>query len=209
MKPQFTNPALSAGMWFCTTTVGKKDDFWGKAMASSIRRFEVLKSKDRHAFYTHAGIVAKPGGTTFEARWRYGLYHIDDYIGSPILIGRVVGMTEPAFFRGMSSRYCLDLSLIRLIGRRYPVRVLLAMTIPGMAHFRPTGYPVCSECCAIHGIQSRIGNLPRQIGEWKNQTPDDIADMIHKWDAFEVYWEGVWPGIKRFNEIQIYKGETG
>lgn len=192
------SPLIEPGMYFCSTSIGE-DRWFSKLISSSIRRFEKMKSSDGSAFYTHAGIITGMAGKTFEARSRYGFYNIDDYKGGPILIGKARGMSLKRFSDGMITIYQGDRSLMSLDGKMYPYHVLLMMAVPMMAYIRPSGKPVCSECVAIHMMNSRIGSLAEQVGQWKNQTPDSIADMIKKWDLFDVVYEGEWPGLKKFN----------
>lgn len=176
---------LRPGDFFCTTSVGVGAGIKARLLCSAIRKMERLHSKDGQAFYTHCGIITSAMGTTFEARWTYGHYHIDDYFDGPVLIGRWVNMTPAAFDRGWAK-------VLRYHGKSYPLWRLPMFLFPLLPKISLTRLPVCSELDCMFGLYAGID----EIGGWRSQMPSDVADMIKKWDAFDVVYEGAqWPGV--------------
>lgn len=178
---------LRPGDIFCSTSIGNGDQWRHKLLASAIRKFSAMRADDGQAFYTHSGNILNQYGDTFEARWQYGIYSLNDYIGSPLLIGRPVSMSERAHYQGL-------LKILKYNGRSYPFMRLLLFVLPGrfFTDISITGLPVCSELVCMKNLGSGI----RAIGKWQGQTPDNVADQIKKWDAFKVIYEGPnWPGI--------------
>jgi hypothetical protein len=175
---------LKPGDIFCSTTVGAGADWKSRMLAAAIRKREEIGSMDGQAFYTHAGIVMHENGRTYEARWTYDFFHMDDYYQGPVLIGRPRIESQGDLGRGLNA-------VIKYHGRGYPFWRLAMFLVPGMTKISLTKLPVCSELVCMFAIAAGI----EEVGQWKGQNPDHVADMIKKWDAFDVIYEGNWPGV--------------
>ena len=184
---------LRPGDVFCTTSVGAGADWKSRLLCSSIRKIEKTQSSDGQAFYTHAGFITAKNGTTFEARWKYGFYHMDDYCGGAVLIGRPKVIPAFDLWPHQSEAYGRGWAAVaRYRGRNYPLWRLLMFMAPGLPSISITKLPVCSELVCMFLIAAGV----TEIGKWKGRNPDDVADMIKKWHAFDVIYEGDnWPDL--------------
>lgn len=160
--------------------------FGSSALGRAIRFFERFNATDNEAEYSHAGIILDASGTTFEALLtvkRQNLFK--DYAGQKVLIGRHVRMDEETFARCMAS-------VIPFEGRWYPVWRLPLHIIPPLAKHVSSGrFLVCSEL--VFRFIAAMGREKTSVKFYKGVTPDYIADAIHRWDEFEVVYEGVLP----------------
>lgn len=164
---------LQRGDVFCT----KNPMMLGRA----IMAIETVWSKDNNAAYSHSGIVTDPDGTTLEALWRIKGNDLNAYAGQNVIILRWDGMTEDAYWKGMDA-------ISGDVGRFYPFWRLPLFIIPPLAkYFDPTNVPVCSELACKFWIGAGFA----AIGDWRGQTPEDVADLF-KWKDVSTVSQGVW-----------------
>jgi hypothetical protein len=171
LKPGFLEPG--------DIFVVKVDSWFGKA----INFFQKIWAKDNESTYSHAGIILDPDGTTFEALEtikRQNLF--TDYAGKRVRIGRYVKMNQTKFFKGWAMIQHYE-------GKAYPVWRLVFHIIPPVAKFVRSIFGVCSEVVGRFLCGVGIVNV------WSGLNPDDIADMIKRWDDFDVVYEGTVPEV--------------
>lgn len=164
---------LQPGDIFCT-----RNPMW---LGRAISTVEKWQSKDNNAEYSHAGIITNPTGATVEALWTIKKSTLSPYAKDKILLGRWDGMDQPSFLKGM-------LGINKHMGDAYPFWRLIFHLIPGAAKHISTGnFAVCSELTCKFLLSAGCA----EIGDWKGWNPDDVADMIKKWKAFSIIYEGV------------------
>ena len=199
---------LEPGMKFCSTSVGTDGGVFESALARLIIWGQVSHSKDKKAEYTHVGHIENSDGATWEARLYYGEYHIDDYIGSKVLIGISRDMTPEAYKKGMTHQYRrfpFKRTLYGLNGKLYPIVSLVLMVFKWLSALRGfSGKPVCSEAAFINEMFAGRPDIKEMINTYKNRTPDDMADAIKNWRVFEVVYEGIWPGMEHIRHLNSY-----
>ena len=165
---------LRPGDFFCV----ENPAFLGRA----ILLIERFWAKDNEARFSHAGIVIDTAGGTIEALWRIRPGRIDQYAGKNIIVGRWKPMTPERFQKGLDS-------VQDDIGRFYPFWRLPLFLIPGAAKWISIGkFTVCSELVC----KFLLGAGFREVGGWKGQEPDDVADMIERWRSVELVFQGIW-----------------
>ena len=130
-------------------------------------------SSDNQARYSHAGIIIGRPGITFEALWtnkKQDLFKA--YAGEEVLIGWHDDMTLERFKAGWDRIKGSE-------GNIYPLWRIVFHVIPPLAKYLCSGnFKVCSE---------RTGEFIDGTGIypdgyfWKGKTPDNLADMIHRW----------------------------
>lgn len=166
---------LEPGDYFCTHT-----DSW---IATGINIFQKLYSPDEAAKYNHAGIITSPGGDTFEAKKTINNYHLDEYIGTEIVIFRLDD-AGPALVKNIIHQLRLDHE-----GVIYPAwRIVFHVLGPWVA--RKIGFGkrwlVCSELVAkflfLMGFRHE---------SFRGTTPDRISDEGHRWKGVTAIGEGV------------------
>ena len=75
-------------------------------------------------------------------------------------------------------------------GQLYPFWRLGFHLLPPLAKYISTGgFPVCSELVVQKEILAGVKDWGAR---WQGKNPDSVADAIHKWDAYDVVWEGIW-----------------
>ena len=168
------NIQLEPGMFFVTRNP--------MALGRAIMAIERVWAKDNEATYSHAGIVTDPEGTTLEALWRIQGNSLDAYKGERVMIGRWTGMNEATYWKGIDA-------IKEHVGQIYPFWRLPLFLVPIMAKYVSLGrFAVCSELTT----KFLLGAGFASIGEWRNQTPDDVAELIDRdRDVIKVF-EGVW-----------------
>ncbi len=179
---------IKSGDYFC---VSAPDDaeFLSKFLAHGIRLFTAMGSKDDEAKYSHAGIILDEEGNTFEALTTYKVGNLNNYVGSPIIIGRHFDMTDE--IANASS----EKIMVKFAGKMYPFIRLGLFLIPLAAKFLHFAKPVCSELCFLHMKHS---NLRRNIhGDeiidfYWSITPDYMADFMKNSNVFNIVYEGIW-----------------
>ena len=151
------------------------------ALGRAINWFQKFWSTDNESMYSHAGIILNEHGDTFESLWKIRRASLAAYEGDQVIIGQIG--TVPGLHINDAIRY-----LIRMHnGQIYPFwRLPMAMLKPLSKYIAFANHPMCSELTAKY---LKLAGVPG-IGLWSGKTPDDIADMIRKWDAFEVIFEG-------------------
>jgi hypothetical protein len=146
------------------------------ALGRAINAVQRFWSPDNESWYSHAGIILSHDQRTLEALWTIKVGHLNKYIGDDILVGRPVGMPSELKVSALSP-------VVRHLGRWYPFHRLLFHLLPPLAKYSPRGTPTCSEL--VGEYLSGLGIVDR----WWGFNPDHIADMIRKWDAFDVVYE--------------------
>jgi len=152
-------------------------------IAKLIRLKQRLSSLDSKAEFNHAGIILDDCGNTFESLGHIDHYHIDQYVGRPIMIARYHKMDPERFESGMKE-------VLRYDGKIYPFWRLLLHLI-GLGKFFRLTFPVCSELVGEHAYFAGVHNA-RGWG-W---NPDNLADL---WDIskyVDVLYKGTWKGVK-------------
>ena len=148
------------------------------ALGRAINGMQLFWSTDNESTYSHSGIIISDEGATFESLWTIKKANIDKYRGMRVLIGRHVKMTPESFKLGWDV-------VKRHEGQLYPFHRLILHIIPPMAKYLSTGrFPVCSELVAKFLCGCGF------MRTWKGKNPDHIADMIRKWDDYDVVHEG-------------------
>lgn len=161
-------------------------DYFAVRTNSWLARLIILKERicamDDEAKYNHAGIIVDCRGNTYESLGRIDHYHIDNYIGCPILIARHKSMTPDAFRAGMKE-------VLKYDGKVYPVwRLILHLT--GLAKFFKMTFPVCSELVGEHAYHA--GGHTYDGWGW---NPDHLADLWEISKYYDVIYEGIWKGV--------------
>ncbi|MDY0324777.1 MAG: hypothetical protein RBQ87_01220 [Candidatus Cloacimonadaceae bacterium] len=149
-------------------------------LGRAINAVQAFWAPDSKAQYSHAGIITSVVGETFEGLWTIRHATLAAYAGKQMIIGRNSGMGLNAYARGMGA-------VKRYEGRWYPVWRLVFHLIPPLAKYITNGRnPVCSELAArfLYGCG--------MLEYWTGVNPDNLADMIHYWKAWDVVYEGVW-----------------
>ena len=155
--------------------VVKRPTFFSNAIARTCEFWAI----DGSAEYSHSGIILSADGTTFEARRRTGQYHMNDFRGLPILIGRHKDMTAK-----MASLHFPAL-ILDYDGDVYPWWRILLHMIPILSRKIGTGgHLVCSELSARFLYD--CGFLPTFLG----YNPDHIADMINLYRDWSIVLKG-------------------
>lgn len=168
-----TLPQLQPGDIFCTRNP--------MALGRAINFMQRFWAKDNASTYSHAGIIIDRQGTTFEALWTVTSRNIfEDIARDQILIGRHLDM-KPYFFSSAMS------AMQHYQGRWYPFHRLFLHLLPPLAKYVSAGsrYLVCSE------LVGKFLSLAGLIDFYKGKNPDDIADMIRLWRAWEIVYEGI------------------
>ena len=151
--------------------------YQGGFIPRCIRAVIKFWSVDNDADYIHAGIITSSNGSTFEARTKTGCYHISDFTGIPVLIGRHKLMTKERFDRGMKS-------VARYEGAFYPWwRIALYLFRP-LAKTGTGDFLVCSE------LVSKFLCGCGLLDNYKGWTPDNLADMVTHWKLWDIIHEG-------------------
>lgn len=163
---------LKPGDIFCTANP--------MALGRAINFFQKVWATDNDSEYSHAGIIINPQGDTFESLWTVRFSNLSKYIGKHVLIGRPVNLEVSDI------KYGLRNVIMDHKGQIYPVWRLPLAIVPPLAKYISSGrFPVCSELVAKYlKLAGVLG-----IGRWQGKNPDNIADMIKRWDAFEVVHE--------------------
>ncbi len=153
-----------------------------------INKVQAFYASDNASTYGHALVITSRAGETFEARSTLRHYHLNTYVGDQVLIGRNKNMTNEKFLSGYDAIFDLD-------GRKYPKRRLLLHLFPPFARINWFGNYVCSGVVDLFLKSSGLSD-PVTGGEYnfRGRNPDHIADMIHRWNDWEVVFEGVWDG---------------
>jgi hypothetical protein len=162
---------LEPGDIFCSKNpmgLGKLIIWWTKVWA-----------KDNQAEYSHSGIILDKWGTTFEALTTNSKQDFfEAYKGDQVLIGRHVRMTPVLEKAGWEAVKHHE-------GGLYAGHRLLFFLFPPLAKYVCLGLGVCSELTMKFLCGTGLAS------SWKGWNPDDVADMIKKWDDYEVVFEGV------------------
>jgi len=172
-------PNVKIGDFFCSANIAGEDTF----LSRHITRVERWWSKDNEAIYGHSGIIINSDGTTMEALLtikRQNIYK--DYLGTRVLIGRHIGMNKLRFEKAYAA-------IRNYEGKWYPGwRLAFFLFCPPLAKYiHYSGMPVCSEFAGFFG---NIADLEEFKTYW-GLNPDDLADMIRKWDCFNIVYEGI------------------
>lgn len=166
---------LRSGDIFCTA-----NPMWLGRAINVVQKFWAL---DNHSEYSHAGIITGSAGKTFESLWTIRVSDLDQYIGKKILIGRNPNLSLKRMKNSIIGLY------LKHNGQWYPFWRLAFHLFPPAAKWISSGrHPVCSELVCKMLVMSGMSS----IGRWQGKTPDNVADMINKWDAFNVIYEGIW-----------------
>ena len=148
------------------------------ALGKAINALQKFWSADNESTYSHAGIILNKDGRTFESLRRIKKSKLKNYKGVKVLIGRHIKMDDWRFNIGWEN-------IKHHKGQIYPYHRLLLHIIPPLAKYVSIGhFPVCSELVAKFLVGCRM------LETWKGKNPDHIADMIRKWDDYEVVFEG-------------------
>jgi hypothetical protein len=148
-------------------------------LGRGISWFERFWASDDEASFSHAGFVMDPKGETFEALTSIKRWHIANYRGARVRLGRHVDMDDNKYEIGW-------LSVKNEEGDTYPYWRLLLHMFPPLARRVATGeFMVCSELTA-HFLTEAVG-----FPQWKGVNPDYLADAILRWDMFEVVADGI------------------
>ena len=150
------------------------------ALGRAINAVQAFWARDNSSEYSHAGIILNKQGTTYEALWTVRSQYLREaYGGSKVLIGRHRRMDLKKFARGI--KY-----IAHHTGQFYPFWRLPLHLIPPCARMLSfTDRLVCSELTKKFLVGAVICELP-----YAGETPDGIADMIKKFDAWDVVFEG-------------------
>ena len=151
---------------------------WLGSAINFIQRFWAV---DNRSTYGHAGLIIKPAGRTLEALWTVKSQNVwEAYDSAPksgLLIGRAHGMDADRFLTGFNA-------VKHHMGNRYPFHRLLLHLLPPLSKYVSTGrYLVCSELVA------KFLRATSYIDFYKGVNPDYLADMIRRWDDWEVIYE--------------------
>jgi hypothetical protein len=144
-----------------------------------INLFQMGLNPDHNSVYSHAFTLTDSNGNTFESRKKIGHYHIDDYIGMPMVIARHKLMTPELFQRGYDYVKVHD-------GATYPYMrlVLHALRLAKYIHWK---HPVCAEL----NDKIEVGCLLRT--DWWGVNPDNLSDRWHRETGlYEILYEGFW-----------------
>ena len=166
---------LEKGMIFCSRNpmlLGRAINFVQKAWA-----------KDDQSEYSHSGIIVKGGNIedciSFEALWtNHQQNFYKAYQGKKVLIGRHIEMTPERFQKGWNG-------IRKHEGKWYAGHRLPLFFIPFLAKYANFGLGVCSELTAKFLFKAEL------LDYWTGVNPDDVADIIHRWRAFEVVFQDV------------------
>lgn len=162
---------LEPGMIFCS-----KNPMW---LGRAINGIQTFWDVDNKSEYSHSGIITSKLGGTFESLWTIRRSLIDNYKGQKVLIGRHKLMNQFFFDKGMKSVLCHK-------GQWYPFWRLIFHMIPPIAKYISSGaFPVCSELAMKFLCGAGMAD------NWKGWNPNNVADMIRKWDDWEVVFEDV------------------
>jgi hypothetical protein len=168
LKAGSTPLLLQPGDVFCVKGDGILSDI--------IRADERMWAKDDEAVYSHTGIILTPEGHTLEALSTIRTAFLDRYAGCQVLIGRWNGMNAEAFERGYNE-------VKGQIGQIYAGWRLPLFLIPLFAKFGTNRFGVCSELACRFWLGAGF----KEIGAWKGQNPDDVADYIEHWRNIDGY----------------------
>lgn len=170
---------MRRGDFFCSANIGGKSSF----LSRNITRAERWWAKDNEASYGHSGIILNDSGDTMEALLTIKRQNIfADYMDTRVLIGRHIGMNKLRFERAYAA-------IRNYEGRLYPGwRLAFFLFCPPLAKFiHFAGMPVCSEFAGYFGHLAEL----EEFNTYWGLNPDDLADMIRKWDCFAVVFEGI------------------
>ena len=142
---------------------------------------EKFWSSDNEAKYSHAGIIVGRPAITFEALWTNKKQNLfKAYDGTEVLIGRHEDMTVEKFNLGWQK-------IKNHEGKIYAGWRLFFHIIPPLAKYLSSNnFGVCSE---ITGEFIEGSGIYPEGYFWKGKTPDNIADMIHKWKKWTPLYE--------------------
>lgn len=165
---------ISKGDIFCTSDTGS-------VLASAINKIQKFWDVDDQSVYSHAGILTDPRGGTLEALWRIERKNLWDKYGCirscHILIGRHKLMNAERAMTGFEA-------VKEYEGRFYPIHRLPLHIIPPLAKFVSSGrFLVCSELTGKFLVGAGL------LGYYKGLTPNYLADMITRWDDWEIVYE--------------------
>lgn len=164
---------LKAGDFFCVES--------SNGFSRIIRAVERLWDKDNDAEHSHSGIIIDELGNTLESLTTIRKANISSCDEKQVIIGRLSEMTPEKFQNGINA-------IKDDIGKLYPFWRLFLFTIPFLAKYNISKVPVCSELVC----KFLLGAGFEQIGQWRGQNPDDVADMIHKWKGIITVFDGEW-----------------
>lgn len=169
------NLILNPGDIFCT-----RNPMW---LGRAICGMEKFWASDNKAEYSHSGIIIGHPAITFEALWTAKSQDLfKSYKGEKVLIGRHSNMTLERFTSGWNK-------VRPFKGSWYPWWRLFFHIIPPISKYVSDGSKaVCSELAGIFIDGSGI--YPEGYF-WKGKNPDHIADMIHKWQGWQVIFEDI------------------
>jgi len=138
-------------------------------------------SADNEARYSHTGVILSADGDTFEARRRAGVYHLRDFEGMDIIIGRPKELTSHVF--GLHMPKIVD----EFDGDLYPWwRIGLHLMWPLAKYVGNGDHLVCSELTGL--VMTRCNIFSNYTG----LTPDHIADRIEHWRTIELIYKGAY-----------------
>ena len=167
-----------------------------QALGRGINAIQTFWSRDGQSQYSHAGIILDPDGTTFEALWtikRSNLFK--GYVGEKVCIARWVHMIEAY------TRKAMRVLSQEHEGKIYPAWRLFLNVIPPLAKYTSFKgrFAVCSELVAKflyivyqqHGYDDDYGYKWPRHSHYCGTNPDMLADEWHRWDNYEIVFEGV------------------
>jgi len=162
---------LEPGMIFCSQSAG--------VIGKTINFFQKLNASDNNSEYSHSGIITSAFGDTFESLTTIRKSTLKPYTGKKILIGRNKNMTMELYQKGWAAVKPHE-------GQVYPYWRLPMQLIPWVGKMGRGNWPVCSELTCKF-----LAACDNMCFYWKGKCPDDIADMIIRWKAWDTVFEGV------------------
>ena len=151
------------------------------ALSKAIRFFTKLRSKDNKCVFSHAGIIIKPNGTTYESLWHVKSQNLfEAYAGENVLIARHECMTNAAFNKAF---YYLDK---KHRNDFYPFYRLIFHMSPTLAKIN-TGSVVCSELVAKFLYYLEL------MAYYNGCTPDDLHDFVCWAYGWTILYNGKLP----------------
>lgn len=144
-----------------------------------INIFQAFKSKDKKSEFSHSGLIIDWNGQSAESRKKINMYHINDFVGCPIMIVRDNKMTPEKFIEGWAY-------VRKHLGKTYPV-LRLGLFAIGMADKIHWEHPVCSEFVSKFDVGAWLRH------EWWGLSPDNLADEARDNPTrYQILFKGIW-----------------
>ena len=160
-----------------------------------INKYQTLVAHDNKSMYGHSGIIIDKYGNTFEALHTNSFHNLyERYEDKNVIVARYTKLDEDQW------QDILDPFIEKYKDRKYPYYRLALYLIPSLAKYISFNKKrlVCSELVAEFLYQAHLSCGHESDGiKWprhefcRGTYPDLLCDEWHRWQNFEIVFEGV------------------